>query len=510
MTIEEITTRQEGQTFDCKSFSIDPKGLAVAMIAMANADGGEIAVGVSDHHREIEGVMSNEKHLNDLLRTPLDFCVPSVKASWELIDCINREGNADKVLVFHIQCSSTLHASTSDECYLRIGDRSRKLNFADRLSLLYAKGEQSFEDTPVFGAKLEDLNLNAVAEYISILGYGKSVPEFLSENNDFLRIDDNGRQSVSASAILLFGRNPQRFFPRARIRFIKYRGTEEKTGAQMNVVKDITYEGTILDQIRKMVELLELQIDELTYLGEDGRFVTKRQYPHFVLQELIVNAETHRDYSIKDTEIQVKMFDDKLVVESPGVLPGNVKPENIRHTHFSRNPHIAQFLKAYKFVKEFGEGVDRMSREMEQAQMLPPSYLQESFILRTTVKGTSSTEKGTSNEKKDLSSTKKDLSSGKKDLSNTKKDLSSGEKDLSRAEKDRILKLLRTMPEGYSDMSGLLVACGMKSVKKFRENYIDPAIKIGVIERLYPNSPTAPNQKYRMTSKGLVMLREQQ
>lgn len=154
----------------------------------------------------------------------------------------------------------------------------------------------------------------------------------------------------------------------------------------MNVVKDIIFEGTILNQINKMVELLELQIDEPTYLGQDGRFVTKREYPHFVLQELTVNSECHRDYAIRGTEIQVKMFDDRLVFESPGTLPGNVKPDNIRHTHFSRNPHIAQFLKAYKFVKEFGEGVDRMSREMEAVDMLPPTYHLDAFILKVTAR----------------------------------------------------------------------------------------------------------------------------
>ena len=61
-------------------------------------------------------------------------------------------------------------------------------------------------------------------------------------------------------------------------------------------------------------------------------------------------------YSIKGTEIQIKMFDDRLVFETPGKLPGIVRTDNIRHTHFSRNPKIAEYLKAYDYVKEFGEG----------------------------------------------------------------------------------------------------------------------------------------------------------
>ena len=79
------------------------------------------------------------------------------------------------------------------------------------------------------------------------------------------------------------------------------------------------------------------------------------------------------------------MFDNRIVFETPGNLPGLVRPENIRHTHFSRNPKIALFLKAYKFVKEFGEGVDRICTELEQTGtpllVFHPNY----FILQTTL-----------------------------------------------------------------------------------------------------------------------------
>ena len=98
-----------------------------------------------------------------------------------------------------------------------------------------------------------------------------------------------------------------------------------------------------------------------------------------------MNAVTHRSYSITGTEIQVKMFDDRIVVESPGKLPGLVKASNIRHTHFSRNPRIAEYLKAYKYVKEYGEGVDRMCIELESAGLQNPVYYVDAFILKTII-----------------------------------------------------------------------------------------------------------------------------
>ena len=79
------------------------------------------------------------------------------------------------------------------------------------------------------------------------------------------------------------------------------------------------------------------------------------------------------------------MFDDRLVFESPGKLPGMVKPDNIRYTHFSRNPKIAAFLKAYHYVKEFGEGLDRICREQEANGAKTPSFRTDEFILKITV-----------------------------------------------------------------------------------------------------------------------------
>ena len=185
---------------------------------------------------------------------------------------------------------------------------------------------------------------------------------------------------------MLFGKNPQLYFPRARVRFIRYEGIRECVGAQMNVIKDVIFEGNILNMLTKAISYLDTQIKEKTYLGADGLFVTEEEYPKFVRQEIIVNAITHRDYSIRGTDIQIKMFDDRIVVESPGRLPGLVKAGNIRHTHFSRNPKIAEFLRDYNFVKEYGEGVDRMCRELEAAGLQSPEYRVNAFMLQATIR----------------------------------------------------------------------------------------------------------------------------
>lgn len=133
LTIEEITTRKEDQTFDCKSIQIEPKALAIPIVAFANADGGVIAIGVSDKTRKIEGVNQYTENLNELLRVPFDFCNPSISVSCSYMPVTDKDGNENRILLMNIPASPNLHTNQADEAYMRVGDKSKKLTFDERV-----------------------------------------------------------------------------------------------------------------------------------------------------------------------------------------------------------------------------------------------------------------------------------------------------------------------------------------------------------------------------------------
>lgn len=383
-TLEELYTKKEGQTYDRKSARKDPKGLSNHIVAFANADGGTLVIGIEDDFT-ITGIDNYHNNVNDILRVPFDYCTPSVRVITETIECTDKNGNPNHLLVITIPQSPELHANQQDEVYYRMGDKSKKLNFDERLQLMYAKGSRYYEDEPVYRSSMEDIDFNFVAEYCKKIGYKKSAEEYIRQNNDFV-VSHSGREEMSGAAILLFGKNPQRFFKRARVRFIRYDGTEAKVGTEMNVIKDEMFEGRILDMVRNSLDFVRSQIKEHTKLGTDGLFHTTPEYPEFAWKEIIINAIAHRDYSIKGTDIQIKMFDDRITVESPGILPGIVRLNNLRTVHFSRNPNIARFLHEYDYVQEFGEGVDRMFNEMEAAGLPAPEYCNNAFMLNATIR----------------------------------------------------------------------------------------------------------------------------
>ena len=218
LTIEQICTITESPLFDRKSARIDAKTLAIHLIAFANADGGVIAVGVEDDGT-ITGIDAYQEHINELLRVPFDYCKPSVQIETELLACTNKDGKPDHILLIEVLQSNELHANQADDVFFRVGDKSKKLNFDERLHLMYAKGTRYFEDTPVPDAAMEDIDLDFVREYTQKLGYRKSPEEYLRENKEFISTK-GGKEEVSTAAMLLFGKNPKHYFPRARIRFV--------------------------------------------------------------------------------------------------------------------------------------------------------------------------------------------------------------------------------------------------------------------------------------------------
>lgn len=467
--------KTECQTFDRKSARIDAKALAIHILAFANADGGDFAIGIEDNG-DITGIDGQESHINELLRAQFDYCVPSVNAEPHILECTDKNGCPNHILILHVYPSTQLHANQADEVYYRVGDKSKKMNFEQRTRLMYAKGGHYFEDIPVRNATLNDIDMDFVEVYIKKIGYMKSVSEYLRGNKDFI-VTRNGQEEISSAAILLFGKNPQRFFPRARVRFIRYEGIEAKVGTEMNVVKDVIFEGKILDMVRKSTEFVQGQIREHTFLGQDGRFVTIPELPEFCWNELIVNAIGHRDYSIAGTDIQIKMFDDHFTVESPGTLPGLVRTNNIREIHFSRNPKIFEFLHEYEYVKEFGEGVDRMFREMEASRLPDPEYRTVEFMLYATLKNQKWVERQIAPQDT-LQDSPQDT------LQDTPQDLLSNEEKL---------LLLCEVPHSQVEMMDHL---GLSDRKHFRIKYLRPLLESGKLVMTIPDKPNSRNQKY--------------
>ncbi|MEK0245780.1 ATP-binding protein [Bifidobacterium mongoliense] len=141
---------------------------------------------------------------------------------------------------------------------------------------------------------------------------------------------------------------------------LKIDGTQMQTGRRLNIVKDKDFDGPLSEVVEGASQLIASLLREFQVLGEDARFRTVPEYPEFAWFEGLVNAVAHRDYSIRGEYTRVVIFDDRLEITSPGILPNRVTLENMRTKRFARNPKICHVLASFKWVRELNEGVHRV------------------------------------------------------------------------------------------------------------------------------------------------------
>lgn len=104
---------------------------------------------------------------------------------------------------------------------------------------------------------------------------------------------------LTNATILLFSNNPTKYLPQARLRILKYNSNYQKVGEQINVVKDVTFDESIHNIIVKSKQFIQTILRDFQYLDKNGMFKIMPEYPEFAWVESIVNALTHRNYSIR-------------------------------------------------------------------------------------------------------------------------------------------------------------------------------------------------------------------
>lgn len=368
----------EGQWFDRKSVRTEPRKLAESLVAFANADGGTIVIGLGNG--KVEGVDDHPKRLNDLMQAAVDFTEPTVPIRSRLYDCVRVDGAGDHLLVIEIPPGRTVYATHKDEAYLRIGDENRKLSFAQRRELFYDKSQSSFESEPT-GLGLHDLDHELLNAYAASLDAPD--PLRLLEARE-LAID--GQLTVAGA--LLFAEHPQRALPSAQLRVSRFQGTRRESGARQNLISDERLEGPIpalLDAARASVRRRQ---PTRRALAASGRFEDIGLVPEDAWLEGIVNAVVHRSYSVQGDHIHVDIYDDRIVIESPGRFPGLVDPAKpLAIKRFARNPRIARVCTDLRITQEFGEGIRRMFDEMRAAGLSDPLYRQTSGSVQLTLSG---------------------------------------------------------------------------------------------------------------------------
>ena len=368
LEIENLKHQKENLYYDKKSSRIKPTDIVRHIIGFANASGGVLAIGIEDNN-ELTGFNHNNSYEAGAYQMAiLQGCIPIPHYSIE--KKFYGTSEKDFILLIKIETSNNQVIRTRNEkVYLRSGDSTIELTHSQIISLEYDRGQRFFEEQVQPDSSINDIEESIINNYKTTM----NVPD----KSTFEILDSRGlikQGKLTNAAIILFAKYPTKFLPSARIRFIRYDGNYAGVGTNLNIIKEKTFEGPLPSLISDISNMIKSQLREFQMLDTDGKFKIIPEYPEFAWFEGIINAVTHRDYSIAGDHIKVIMFDDRLEISSPGKLPNIVTLENMKNTRFSRNPRIARFLSEFGWVKELNEGVKRIYDEMQKFFLNEPEY----------------------------------------------------------------------------------------------------------------------------------------
>ncbi|MDT8444483.1 MAG: ATP-binding protein [Desulfuromonadales bacterium] len=395
--IESLLSSHESQTLDYKRVSGKMVGKALETIcAFANTEGGALALGVADEKQEhgaarLIGIQENPEALDELTRKVRTHFHPPIETIRFLrLPCTLRDSSAGHVVLVQVPKSDKVHSIVDDGTWTRLIAGNREMTATEIADLSYRRGVRSAESEPVpidWGL----LDTRAWVEFTGARGFSRTRP--LAEQMAQLGLAEKvvGEWLPRRAAVLLFAEEPGGLLAaqgtRAEVRLVVYKGKAAEAGANPNMRKaPQTLRGPLIKLIDDTVRAVLNELTQGVELASSG-FKTRHRYPERVVKEAIVNAVIHRDYRL-NRDILIRIFDDRLEVDSPGVFPGAITPANItRAGSKARNPLIVKTLRDFPVPPNFdlNEGVPMMFAEMAAAHLYPPQYRQQSQVTNESV-----------------------------------------------------------------------------------------------------------------------------
>jgi ATP-dependent DNA helicase RecG len=278
------------------------------------------------------------------------------------LECANQPGY---ILHLSVQKTRRIVASSNGTVYVRRGAQNLPVTGDEAMrSLEYDKGIVSFED------ELVNAPVNLITNSVTVIEFllnqiPSAEPEIWLASQLVL---ENEKPTVAGA--LLFADEPQAMLPkRSAVKIFRYQTVEEGVNREVLSFDPLTIEGPIYDLIDKAVAATKEIVESIKKIGGGG--LQEISYPDETLHEILTNAILHRDYSIA-TDAQVRIYDDRVEVESPGRLPGHVTIANVLDEQFARNPKIVRLINKFPNPpnKDVGEGLNTAFQAMRRGYSL--------------------------------------------------------------------------------------------------------------------------------------------
>jgi len=446
--LRELIANGENSRVDFKRDEIENHKLAKELVAFANLQGGCVLLGIDDDG-SVRGLVREDpsadtEHDEQARRTYerleewvmqacRDKIRPEIIPYFEILRDV--EPRRD-VAVVQVERGWNVHHVWHNQrrtyC-VRVGSLSREASPEELERLFQQRGTFRPELRPVSGTSITELDRRRLEDYFaqvrqqntppsrpstewqsrtaawardqddknwrSLVDYKEQEWRAASEadwvsllvNTEFLH--DGDRQPATVAGLLLFGREPARYLPQAKIDAVAYFGAEKDYDAKERrtlrgpLVLLRGADGTVLEEglVEQAIAFVRRNI-ETVGLVDGVRRQARWDYPEEAIREAIINAVVHRDYLLSGTDIELSIYSDRLEVVSPGRLANGITPARMRSgCRSARNELLKDVMRDYGYLEHMGMGIPRkIMRSMREHNGTDPELVEadEGFVLR--------------------------------------------------------------------------------------------------------------------------------
>ena len=339
----------------------------------ANAKGGKVIIGKNDKG-EITGVKNAKRLLEDIpnkIQTQLGI----------ICDIDLKEDSGREYLIIDVK-PYEVPISYHGKYHYRSGSTKQELKGNALNDFLLKKAGKTWDDVTESRAKFEDLDIDAIEAFKERAFKSKRMPFIKKEESLELILDNlllTENNQLKRAGILLFGKNPCRFYINAFVKIGRFGKSDDDLLFQEII------EGNAFQLADKTLDILDKKflISEISYEGIHR--IEKWEYPYEAVREAIINAIVHRDYM--GAPIQISVYDDKLVIWNEGALPVDLTIDDLKKPHSSRphNPILASAFFKGGLIEAWGRGTIKIINECKNAGLPEPIIEKASGGIRVTI-----------------------------------------------------------------------------------------------------------------------------
>lgn len=364
--------------------------LAAYMSCFSNTpEGGLICYGVADDGTVLGCTSLAPTILNQIEKCHLEKC-PGARPEFKRLPVVIN-GNENFIILVFIPYIGKLIETNKGEAWIRYGDTKHKMSEEEKRDFRATRGEVSFELERAAYRFPDDFNIKIIQDFCDEFRRREQRLDWKNEEILFDRrlIDREGDRNFPLNTlVLLAAKDPGRTIPGCRVRVQRFEGSNEGSGEYYRPIKEKFCEGSVVEIIQKAANAIEEALHTVTWLNADGKFVTTPEYPKWAWFEALVNACVHRSYSFSGTDTTIKIFNDRMEIESPGGFVPPVNEKTIYDMRSSRNHHFMDAMRYLGYVQMAREGTRRIRSSMAEHNLPEPEFRQEALhgvVVRVTL-----------------------------------------------------------------------------------------------------------------------------